>query len=213
MRQSTTDGDPDAPVKAAHAALYRAGEARAYGGGLLLAGGRVLTCAHVVNQALGRPPFAQPPPVERDGAVDGLLVALPGLAPDGRYRVAVERWLPGRGGAGEEDVREGDPEWSADLALLRLVDRPAHPVPGAPLGRHRTGPSAFAWYGSGNPSTVAAVVVQGSPTAGSSWTPRTPPRAWSRGTAARRCGTAAGSGWSDWWSAAGAGGPSPSRPA
>ncbi|WP_344463603.1 trypsin-like peptidase domain-containing protein [Kitasatospora kazusensis] len=161
--------DPDALVKAAHVALYRSGETRAYGGGLLVDGGLVLTCAHVVNLALGRPRFAQQPPPARDGAVDGLLVALPGGPAAGRFRVAVEEWLPGcrEDGATARDrpeppepAQDGDHEWSGDLALLRLLDALPPGRAGAPLGHYRPGPSAFAWYGSGNASTVAAVVVQ-----------------------------------------------------
>ncbi|MER5865804.1 trypsin-like peptidase domain-containing protein [Kitasatospora sp. NPDC002040] len=165
--------DPDAAIKAVHVALYRSGEAGAYGGGLLVAGDRVLTCAHVVNLALGRPQFAQQPPPERAGVVDGIVVALPGRAPGGgRFRVALESWLPGQ--SGDRAAQEGDHEWSGDLALLRIVDQlpgpsgvpptelplPGPATAGVALGQHRLGPSAFAWYGSGNPSTVAAVVVQ-----------------------------------------------------
>ncbi len=155
MQGPAAGRDPDAPVKAAHVALYRAGEERAYGGGLLIADGRLLTCAHVVNQALGRHPFEQLPP-----PVDGLRVALPGQAAAGRLRVVVEQWWPARR-SGDLPAREGDSEWSGDLALLRVVDRLPDGAATVPFGYHRYGPTAFAWYGSGHASTVAAVVVQG----------------------------------------------------
>lgn len=119
----------------------------------------MLTCAHVVNLALGRPAFEPDPPQEHDGIVPGLAVILPGRGPH-RLRVAVDRWLPGVRDD-RQPARPGDPEWADDLALLRLVD-PAPPGPDGPhLGDHRTGPSAFAWFGSGNASTVAPVRVQG----------------------------------------------------
>ncbi|MFI9782007.1 trypsin-like peptidase domain-containing protein [Kitasatospora sp. NPDC051984] len=159
-RWSSAGADPDAAAKAAHVAVYREGDPRAYGGGLLLPDGRVLTCAHVVNQALGRGGHEQGRPAEREGAVDGLLLALPGLAPGRRFRAVLEHWLPAGHGSGGP-ARAGDREWAADLAVLVLVEPPPAGPAVAPLGHHRTGPSAFAWFGSGNASTVAAVTVQG----------------------------------------------------
>lgn len=120
----------------------------------------MLTCAHVVNLALGRAAFEQQPPPEHDGAVRGLLVGLPGRSPHSRLRATVEHWLPGTRDA-HEPARQGDPEWAADLALLRLVDVVPPGPDGPHLGDHRTGPSAYAWFGSGNASTVAAVTIQG----------------------------------------------------
>ncbi|WAL73364.1 trypsin-like peptidase domain-containing protein [Kitasatospora sp. YST-16] len=152
--------DLDAAAKAVHVSVYREGDPRAFGGGLLLPGGRVLTCAHVVNQALDRHPHEQSGPGERDGAVDGLQFGLPNLAPGRRWRAALEHWLPPGHGTGRP-ARADDREWTADLALLALLGPLPEPARPVPLGHHRIGPSAFAWFGSGNASTVAAVTVQG----------------------------------------------------
>ncbi|MEV7176781.1 trypsin-like peptidase domain-containing protein [Kitasatospora sp. NPDC093679] len=126
----------------------------------MVAGDRVITCAHVVNLALDRHTFEQQLPDEADGAVVGLQAALPGRGAPIRLRVALEHWFPPRRSTDEPAVA-GDIEWADDLAVLRLLD----PVPDGPtgpgLGDHRLGPSAFAWFGSGAASSVAAVLVQG----------------------------------------------------
>jgi hypothetical protein len=62
---------------------------RTRGVGFLVAERRVLTCAHVVNLALGRDPHTQDPPTARD------LVYLEfPLADDAICRARVERWVP-----------------------------------------------------------------------------------------------------------------------
>ncbi|MFC9328512.1 trypsin-like peptidase domain-containing protein [Kitasatospora sp. NPDC057015] len=154
--------DPDRAVKASQAGLYREGETRAFGGGLLLTPDHVLTCAHVVNQVLGRPDFGQLRPDSPDGAdaLPGIRVVLPGIAAGRRLRVALAGWLPARRADGGP-VGEGDVEWSGDLALLRLLDPPAPAPRPVPIGRCRPGRTAYAWFGSGAPSTIAASVVQG----------------------------------------------------
>ncbi|MFG2693606.1 trypsin-like peptidase domain-containing protein [Kitasatospora sp. NPDC048407] len=157
---SLSGEDPDAAAKAAHVAVHREGDPRAHGGGLLLPDGRVLTCAHVVNLALGRDSHERSRPGERDGAVDGLVFALPNLAPGRHWRAVLEQWLP-PGHRTDRPVRDSDREWAADLALLTLVGPLPEQARPVPLGHHRIGPSAFAWFGSGNASTVAAVTVQG----------------------------------------------------
>ncbi|MFJ9456464.1 trypsin-like peptidase domain-containing protein [Kitasatospora sp. NPDC101447] len=147
--------DPDRPVKLAHAALHRAGEPLAFGGGVLLAPGTVLTCAHVVNQVLDRPDFAQ----ERPGALDLLAVSFPATGRR-RLRAALAAWLPARRSDGSP-AAEGDVEWSGDLALLRLLDDPGSAALPVGTGRCHAGRPAYAWFGSGAPSSIAAVLVQG----------------------------------------------------
>jgi hypothetical protein len=161
-RLALIDPDPDRTVKAAHAAVYREGGARAHGGGVLTTGGAVLTCAHVVNLALGRDPFETAPPPLSAGLVDGLLVGLPGHSATTRHRVRLDRWQPPLGAPGPDGDRpaDGAEEWYGDIVRLRLADGPPPGAGGAPLGTHRTGTVAYTWYGSGHQSTVAAVVIQ-----------------------------------------------------
>ncbi|MGW6915745.1 VMAP-C domain-containing protein [Kitasatospora sp. NPDC054939] len=147
--------DPDRAVKLAHAALHWQSDAEAYGGGVLLTPDTVLTCAHVVNQVFGRDDFAQ----QRPDGLDGLTVALPGTDPRLRLHAALVAWLPARRPDGSP-AQAGDIEWAGDLALLRLLHPPAAARP-APVGRCRPGRTAYAWFGSGAPSTIAAAVVQG----------------------------------------------------
>ncbi|MER7581879.1 trypsin-like peptidase domain-containing protein [Kitasatospora sp. NPDC097691] len=147
--------DPDRPVKFAHAALHREGEPPAFGGGVLLAPGTVLTCAHVVNQVLDRPDFAQ----ERPQALDGLAVSFPATGRR-RLRAALAAWLPARRADGSP-AAEGDVEWSGDLALLQLLDDPGPAALPVGTGRCHAGRPAYAWFGSGAPSSIAAVMVQG----------------------------------------------------
>jgi hypothetical protein len=158
--------DLDHAVKSAHAALYRDGEARAFGGGFLIAADRVLTCAHVVNQVLGRPSFAQERPADPDGEIEGLSVTLPGSTGGRRVRARLDGWMPARRTDGTP-AREGDIEWTGDLALLRLTGTAGPPNAGTPAveppdtGRCRVGSVTYVWFGSGAPSTIAAAVVQG----------------------------------------------------
>jgi|tagenome__1003787_1003787.scaffolds.fasta_scaffold20811321_2 hypothetical protein len=97
-------------------ARFRRG-AGVVGGGVLLAGGRVLTCAHVVNAALGRPRDARERPRELV-AVDFPLQGLHGGA------ATVVAWSPPiEFGQGDVALLEltGDP--LTDQAPLALVDR------------------------------------------------------------------------------------------
>ena len=73
----------------------------AAGAGLLIAERRILTCAHVVNEALGRPVSAQEAPSGAD-----LLVYFPALGGPGQRRAArVKVWLPPpRPGAAGDDI-------------------------------------------------------------------------------------------------------------
>ncbi|MGW4896482.1 VMAP-C domain-containing protein [Kitasatospora sp. NPDC004240] len=147
--------DPDRPVKLAHAALHWKDDAEAYGGGVLLTPDTVLTSAHVINQVLGRDDFDQ----QRPDALDDLTVSLPATDPRQRLQATLTSWLPARRPDGTPAL-PGDIEWAGDLALLRLLHPPAAARP-ATVGRCRPGRTAYAWFGSGAPSTIAAAVVQG----------------------------------------------------
>ncbi|HEX5120187.1 MAG TPA: trypsin-like peptidase domain-containing protein [Pseudonocardiaceae bacterium] len=144
--------DVDAPVLAAHAALYPTAGTRSVGGGVLVADGLVITCAHVINLVLGTPHGATAPPVPIGDPLPGVQVGFP--AHGTRHRVVLRDWVP-------VAARSDRVEWSGDLAVLEMIDPlPAGVVP-APFGRHRVGSDVWAWYGSAEPTTVARLSVQG----------------------------------------------------
>jgi hypothetical protein len=152
--------DLDRSVKAAHAALYGNNGPRAVGGGVLLTGEHVLTCAHVINQVLGRHSFCQDRPARLGDVVQGVSLALPGITSTQRFEAALEGWFPARRPDGAP-AQDGDAEWCGDLALLRLVNGPLLPDAPPDMGRCRVGSVTYAWFGSGAPSTIAAAVAQG----------------------------------------------------
>jgi hypothetical protein len=98
------------------------GDGVPYGAGVLVAPKRVLTCAHVVEAALGVASPGDAPAPDQP-----VRVRFTHVDDDGPRRAAVHagRWFP-PGNAGEGDAGAGD------LALLDLLDEPpagARPVP------------------------------------------------------------------------------------
>ncbi|GAA2366219.1 trypsin-like peptidase domain-containing protein [Streptomyces cuspidosporus] len=121
------------------------------GSGVLLPGQHLLTCAHVVNSALGRPDLLaadHPGPV----AVRVRIIA-PGVTVE--REAELRAWIPPR----VEDAGLGGYEWNGDLAVLRLAEalpsslRPPvwHPMTKAQRVR--------AWHGSGEPGVFADAEV------------------------------------------------------
>ncbi|MFH9070677.1 trypsin-like peptidase domain-containing protein [Streptomyces alboflavus] len=132
--QGTTAGAP--PVVAV---LARADDA-AVGAAALLSTHRVLTCAHVVNEALGLAPLSAARPVE-----DVLQVAFERRTV--RIKAQIEVWLPPRPGGGAA--------WQGDLCVLALSE-PAPPGT-APVAwtEMAQGQRLRAWHGCGDPITFA----------------------------------------------------------
>ncbi|MFC9930617.1 trypsin-like peptidase domain-containing protein [Streptomyces sp. NPDC127190] len=136
--------------------VRRAHDGKSAGAGFVLGPDTVLTCAHVVNAALGRDMFDSRAPVVDEVTVD--------VSYDRQARQShlarVAHWIPPRapdGGA----VRAGSVEWRGDLAVLR-VDAPAAGLPPAPRqAALSVGQKLAAWHGSGNPSTLARLTVAG----------------------------------------------------
>jgi hypothetical protein len=129
---------------------------KAAGAGFLLGPDTVLTCAHVVNSALGKAMFDSRAPgpdelcVELTGA-NGTLLTL---------AARVAHWLPPRARDGGP-ARPGDPDWLGDLAVLR-VDAPAAGLPAAPdRAAMAVGQKLTAWHGGRHPSTLARLTVAG----------------------------------------------------
>ncbi|MFE9096139.1 trypsin-like peptidase domain-containing protein [Streptomyces sp. NPDC007264] len=133
--------------------VRRPDDLRMAGAGFPLGPETVLTCAHVVNDALGRNRFESSPP-----GLGDIPVEVAGAHGTERYPARVAHWIPPRaqdGGA----VREGDDEWLGDLAVLR-VDGPPE---GLPVPPSRTamaeGQRVRAWHGSGRDATFADLTV------------------------------------------------------
>ncbi|MFE3656422.1 trypsin-like peptidase domain-containing protein [Streptomyces sp. NPDC059165] len=126
-------------------------DGRAAGAAALLSAGRVLTCAHVVNDALGRDPYETVPPEGRDLTV-ALHHDVPGEGPSYRSaRLAV--WVPPRPSASPL-------VWHGDLAVLDLTE-PApsgtRPVVWRDMAE---GMPLRAWHGGGAAITFADTRVK-----------------------------------------------------
>ncbi|MDO0935763.1 trypsin-like peptidase domain-containing protein [Streptomyces sp. DG2A-72] len=130
-------------------------EGRWAGAGLVLAADTVLTCAHVVNDALGRHPFEvrTPGPGELHVAI---------RMPYGRYErcpARVAHWIPPRAKEGGPVHHSAD-EWLGDLAVLR-VDAPPGSTPAPPhRSALRAGQEVRAWHASGHDATFADLKVK-----------------------------------------------------
>ncbi|MFH8410508.1 trypsin-like peptidase domain-containing protein [Streptomyces sp. NPDC018019] len=142
--------------------LYRSfvsvrGAERAVGAGVLVGDDLVLTCAHVVNSALGRDRYDQSLP----GPGRSVRLRLPHVAPDRELTAQVEPalWRPPRATAGPSGpVPPGALLYHGDLAVLRLPGpAPAGAEP-APFLPHAYGNEVIALWASGHPlPTVRAV--------------------------------------------------------
>ncbi|WP_030153888.1 trypsin-like peptidase domain-containing protein [Streptomyces sp. NRRL S-244] len=138
---------PAAPVF--HAALLRESDAKAAGAAVLLSPNRLLTCAHVVNDALGREPLS----TERPAAEQPLSIAFrsSGAATrQGAARLSV--WLPPR-------PRPHSIAWDGDLAVLDLEE--AAPEWATPVvwREMSEGLKLRAWHGGGVAITYADTVA------------------------------------------------------
>ncbi|MFG2136141.1 trypsin-like peptidase domain-containing protein [Streptomyces sp. NPDC048650] len=146
---------PDTPLQLSFASV-RHGE-QAVGAGVLVAERLVLTCAHVVNSALGRERFAQDTP----GHGDTVTLRLPHVAParDLTARVLREMWVPPRAkAAGRDPVEPGRVPYHGDLAVLELTDAPPGGAEPAPFLQHNYAGEVVALWASGNPlPTLRAV--------------------------------------------------------
>ncbi|MEU3601634.1 trypsin-like peptidase domain-containing protein [Streptomyces sp. NPDC006798] len=141
-------------------------DGKASGAGLLLAPDTVLTCAHVVNDALGRTmldprvPGAYEVPVVLGGGGGG-----GGEGDRAEYPARVAHWIPPRPVMGEGPVRSGAREWHGDLAVLRFTP-PTVDAGGPTAGRRladrtdmEAGQQVRLWHGSVKASTFADATV------------------------------------------------------
>jgi len=145
--------DGGTPV-ACVASVRRTQDGKVAGAGLILGADTVLTCAHVVNDALGRGLFEPTAP-----GLEEIPVELRGPRGHGRYPTRVAHWIAPRTKEGRV-VRGGDDEWLGDLAVLR-VDAPDDAVhPPARRIAMEAGQEVRAWHGSGAAATFADLMVQ-----------------------------------------------------
>ncbi|WP_019066825.1 VMAP-C domain-containing protein [Streptomyces hokutonensis] len=149
MAGTAPDDDPARHV----VTVRRKDDGLVAGAGLVVGADTVLTCAHVVNDALGRPLFD---PREPERSV--IVVELHGMLGARQYFAHVEHWIPPRSEDGGR-VLKGDVTWLGDLAVLRL-QATAGELP-APPRRTAMSPDqkVQAWHGSGNEATFADLTV------------------------------------------------------
>ncbi|WP_369228482.1 NACHT domain-containing protein (plasmid) [Streptomyces sp. R39] len=115
----------------------------------------LLTCAHVVNLALGREEFASEHP-----ALAEVTLQFP-AAPGARVTARVRRWWPACQ-VGDPEVppeRGQDGRWDADVAELE----PTKPLPASlrpvPVATPELGDQVWAWRGNGDPRTAVRLRV------------------------------------------------------
>ena len=126
------------------------------GGGVYLRDRYLLTCAHVVNAALGRDMFSmrEPGPVR-------LAVAFAAAA-DRRPVVLsaqVSAWMPPRRRDGGR-VQKGDVAWLGDLAVLELTAEPPESVLPQRWLEMTRDQRVRAWYGAGQAASAADTTVR-----------------------------------------------------
>ncbi|MFF8611952.1 trypsin-like peptidase domain-containing protein [Streptomyces sp. NPDC015350] len=143
------DGDPSRLV----VTVRRAGGGGTAGAGFVLGPDTVLTCAHVVNEALGRPLFdARPPQLEE------IPVEVRGTSTE-RYSARLLHWVAPRSRDGGE-VRGTDQEWLGDLAVLRVDEPVGGGLPAIPDRADMSADQELsAWHGGGRPATLARLTV------------------------------------------------------
>lgn len=133
--------------------VRRTDDERTAGAGLVVGADTVLTCAHVVNDALGLPLFDSRRPGR--GVIP---VELHGKTGVRRYSAFVEHWIPPRSTNGGRVVK-GDVTWLGDLAVLRLAAT-SEELPAPPRRTAMAqGQKVQAWHGSGNDATFADLTV------------------------------------------------------
>lgn len=137
-----------AAAAAPRVSVLHGGAKTAAGGAALLSARRLVTCAHVVNDALGRDLYTTAPPA--DGALH-LAFHRPGASQHRTARLAV--WVPPQWGASAM-------VWQGDLAVLEL-DEPAPQWLSPVVWRDMAeGQRLRAWHGGGEAIAFADTEVK-----------------------------------------------------
>ncbi|GGO91238.1 VMAP-C domain-containing protein [Wenjunlia tyrosinilytica] len=137
----------DDGARAALVGVVHQDGSRTAGAGVYLSGRTLLTCAHVVNDALGQGMFHQVHPGEVT-----VKVTFPGSGTGTRHPARLILWVPPGGD-------EGAMEWSGDVALLELESDPPPAVRPVPWLEMADGQQVRAWYGGGQRFTYAQARV------------------------------------------------------
>lgn len=145
--------DRSADARGALVRVLSADRARTVGAGVYLSGRRLLTCAHVVNTALGLQVLSPQDP----GSV-ALQVSFPVLSSGDTRRARLVTWIPPRSHR-QGPVAEGSLKWDGDLAVLELDEEPPPPVGPVRWLEMQSGQEVRAWYGGGQPFSYADVRV------------------------------------------------------
>ncbi|MEU1449135.1 trypsin-like peptidase domain-containing protein [Streptomyces mirabilis] len=123
------------------------------GAGVLISDSVVLTCAHVVNSALGRSQFDASAPLTGDV----VRLRMPHVARDQDLTARVDQnlWCSPRAHAAHGGtVAAGQFPYFGDLAVLRLAAPPPHGAEPAPFLPERDGNEVVALWASGNTATT-----------------------------------------------------------
>jgi hypothetical protein len=124
------------------------------GAGFVLSGDTVLTCAHVVNAALGRAMLEPGAPGPAEITVDVHRHTYEAR----RHRALVTHWIaPHTRGGGA--VGPDDDEWLGDVAVLRLHGQADALLGGPRFAAMTVGQEVEAWHGSGREATYAFLTV------------------------------------------------------
>ncbi|WP_282791723.1 trypsin-like peptidase domain-containing protein [Streptomyces sp. CC224B] len=142
-----------ADARGALVRVLTADRARTAGAGVYLCGRRLLTCAHVVNAALGQRMLSA-----RDPGGVTLDVTFPVLGAAVPHRARLVTWIPPRS-PHRGPVPDGSLRWEGDLAVLELAEEPPPPVRPVRWLDMARGQEVRAWYGGGQPFTYADVRV------------------------------------------------------
>lgn len=146
-------GSPDDPSSGdARGALVRvlsSDRGRTAGAGVYLSGRRLLTCAHVINLALGLRSLSPHNPGEVT-----LDVSFPVLSAVDLHQARLVAWIPPRSPQ-YGPVADGSLEWDGDLAVLELDEAPPPPVSPVRWLEMERGQQVRAWYGGGQPFSYA----------------------------------------------------------
>ncbi|MGV9508985.1 VMAP-C domain-containing protein [Streptomyces tendae] len=138
---------PAVPVS--YAALLREGDQKAAGAAALLSPNHLLTCAHVVNDAMGRDLLC----AERPTGEKFLRIAFHGSGRTSRYGWArLSVWVA-------PEPRSGDVVWDGDLAVLELKETAPEWATSVVWRDMTEGLELRAWHGGGVGITYADTVV------------------------------------------------------
>ncbi|AZM51636.1 hypothetical protein DMA15_02740 [Streptomyces sp. WAC 01529] len=146
-------GDQDADARGALVRVLTADRSRTAGAGVYLSERTLLTCAHVVNAALGEEMFSA-----RDPGDVTLGVSFPVLSPTEIRRARLVAWIPPRSHL-RGPVPDGALRWEGDLAVLELGEEPPPPVGPVRWLEMARGQEVRAWYGGGQAFSYADVRV------------------------------------------------------